>query len=69
MNDEIRDLFLELKVIGQRSAISPEDKREKELFLILKMSVFVIGTFLIIMRYLGMGIPYAKITRIFISML
>ena len=41
MNDEIRDLFLELKVIGQRSAISPEDKREKDLKLIAYLRTFI----------------------------
>lgn len=41
MNDEIRNLFLELKVIGQRSAISTEDKRGKDLKLITHLSSFI----------------------------
>ena len=41
MNDEIRDLFLNLKVIGQRSAISSEAKREKDLKLIAVLRSFI----------------------------
>ena len=41
MNDEIRNLFLELKVIGQRSKISTEDKREKDLKLIAHLRSFI----------------------------
>ena len=41
MTDEIRNLFLELKVVGQRSAISTEDKREKDLKLIAHLKSFV----------------------------
>lgn len=40
MNNEIKNMFLELKVTGQRSAISIQDKREKDLQLIAYLKSF-----------------------------
>ncbi len=41
MNNEIRNRFLELKVAGQRSAKSSEDKRAKDLKLISHLKSFI----------------------------
>ncbi|MBQ7290282.1 MAG: hypothetical protein IJW76_00970 [Clostridia bacterium] len=41
MDDKIRNLFLELKVTGQRSAISRENKREKDLQLVTHLKTFI----------------------------
>lgn len=41
MNNEIRKTFLELKVTGQRYAISPEEKREKDLSLITYLNSLI----------------------------
>lgn len=41
MNDEIRNVFLDLKVIGERSSITVEYKREKDLNLIAQLKSFI----------------------------